>query len=358
MERKLDLLQLLLVCDRSNNRKTVARPAFDALLNRTPRVLKEILIFGGDKQDEAEFVVPQPNTDIYGYDPQTNNLTMKPYKLPDECVFRLPIYSTTGSFLTQSGIACLADSRFVQIMGYIFRPDAERKFEMLPPDITINYAAREGASLVTLHDGRMLRLGGVTERWLIHQHPNMAMEGAMYDPSTDLWRPLPLSRPISFHACCVVLQDGRVLITGGTITTATRINVPQATCMIYDVRDSTFRDTGPMTHVRAYHAGCVLADGDVFICGGLTMNMPRDTSPDITAERYSIATGTWTRIDIEVLFRFHHHCILLPNGNVFIGGGVNDFSRIEIYNPRTNELVRDTRLPEMLRSLMCIPIYE
>lgn len=78
----------------------------------------------------------------------------------------------------------------------------------------------------------------------------------------------------------VVLQDGRVLITGGATVKGTTYaevlkpeNVMQVfnTAIIYDPNSNIFTTlTNGMNMPRAYHTMTLLSDGRVFICGGFT----------------------------------------------------------------------------------------
>lgn len=126
-----------------------------------------------------------------------------------------------------------------------------------------------------------------------------------------------------------LLQNGKVLITGGLNTSSNTVN----TAEIYDPPTGTFTPTGNMNSVRNSHTATLLPNGKVLIAGGSTY------SPTLgTAEIYDPTVGIFTPIGNMSDKRVFHTATLLPNGKVLIVGGYNDSiytTTAELYDPAT-----------------------
>src|ERR1700693_2047363 len=149
-----------------------------------------------------------------------------------------------------------------------------------------------------------------------------------------------------------LLQDGKVLITGGFNNTEVL-----ATAELFDPATGTFTPTGAMTTVRFSHTATLLADGKVLITGGsdnLAALAFHDSQPatlhakgeahaadgsissyDLaTAELYDPSTGTFTATGSMSEERSEHTATLLADGKVLVAGGTAD-NVAEIYDPAT-----------------------
>ena len=119
-----------------------------------------------------------------------------------------------------------------------------------------------------------------------------------------------------------LLNDGRVLITGGGSVTAE----------LYDPAAGKFFPTGKMEDARYGHTATLLADGRVLIAGGWDLT---------SAEIYDAATELFTPTGSLLEDQGGHTATLLPDGKVLIAGGERSAppwptaARAELYDPAT-----------------------
>jgi hypothetical protein len=126
-----------------------------------------------------------------------------------------------------------------------------------------------------------------------------------------------------------LLQDGRVLIAGGTTdgTHGAELFVPASS--------SFTATTGAMIHIRTGHCAALLQDGRVLIAGGDDGHGMFFT----TAEVYNPATQSFVATGSLNHARTAATATLLQNGKVLIVGGQDNagtlLSSAEIYDPTT-----------------------
>jgi Galactose oxidase, central domain len=121
-----------------------------------------------------------------------------------------------------------------------------------------------------------------------------------------------MTTPRAGHAA-TLLQDGRVLLTGGGTSSAE----------VYDPSTGTFSPTGSMHASRAFHTSTLLADGRVLIAGG--------ACGCSAAEVYDPSSGTFTLTGSMISPRAFASSVLLKNGKVLVAG--ND--SFELYDPKS-----------------------
>ncbi len=170
-----------------------------------------------------------------------------------------------------------------------------------------------------LQDGRVLVAGG----------SGATRKCRIYDPNTDAWTVSgDLIGSYSEHTA-TLLPDGRVLVVGGVH------NPNQAEFFDPAANGGTgaWTATGSASFDRKDHTATLLPSGKVLVVGSWT-------SPDRkTAEVYDPQTGTWSPVAAPLYDRTSHRAVLLPDGRVWIQGGLAQTGRdkAEIYDP-----VRDT----------------
>ena len=146
-----------------------------------------------------------------------------------------------------------------------------------------------------------------------------------------------------------LLQDGRVLITGGGAFTVPN-DSPRTirTAEVYDPVTKTVSWTGSLTTPRQMHSATLLPNGQVLVVAGLVPH-PYDASYTIesgTAELYDPATGQFVATGSLQTPRYFHEAQLLPNGQVLIVGGFRpDFGAVTTAEMPIPRRARSRRRP-------------
>lgn len=131
-----------------------------------------------------------------------------------------------------------------------------------------------------------------------------------------------------------VLQDGRVLITGGFRKGPDgSTQIYSHTAELFDPKSETFIVTGDLHLGRAGHTATLLTNGKVLIAGGFT-----DEGMTASAELYDPSTGTFSLAGAMSTARGDFTATLLPTGDVLIAGGnVKATGSAELFHPTTNQ---------------------
>ena len=126
----------------------------------------------------------------------------------------------------------------------------------------------ESTSAALLGDGRVLVLGTDVDTATTH--------AAIWDPSNGSWRSAEtLDKPRTEFAM-VSLQDGRVLVTGGLNDR----DQSYSSTFIFDPRTERWTKSGALSHARSSPAVAVLHDGRVLVAGGYYAVKPTGLGPD------------------------------------------------------------------------------
>lgn len=136
------------------------------------------------------------------------------------------------------------------------------------------------------------------------------------------------------YGSAVMYEAGKILYAGGNST-------PTNTAEIIDLNQASpqWAYTGSMQYARWNLNATVLPDGEVLVTGGVNGNRSDPSLAVYAAEMWNPATGLWTTMASDAVFRgYHSTALLLPDGRVIHsgggdGGGTPDNLNFQIYSP-------------------------
>ena len=221
---------------------------------------------------------------VNGSKPETLDANQTAWTLGDT------VPTVTGTMtLTNAGFCVLADGRVMVLGGmdnvtglvvsglhHAFDPSAAPGSQWTsvgaPPQALI------GQSLVTLRDGRVLRVGGTTTSPVVPGAPATAsLNASLWNPNTVSWTDIPNPVPgvgLGFLLSAILLKNGSVLVFGGftdgwfngqaAVNRATYVYTP-------DAGVGTWRRVGDLPQMAVEERNAVSAvlldDGRVFVAG-------------------------------------------------------------------------------------------
>lgn len=185
-----------------------------------------------------------------------------------------------------------------------FAPDTEA---FLP--IESLSRARSGHEAVSLQDGRVLILGGSSS--------TDEATAEIFDPANDTFTPTGSMHVARTECAAVVLENGNVLVTGGSSQIGTAL---VNTAEIYFPGTGTFRQLPPMSRARIGHSATLLNNGTVLIAGGQTVTIQGYVLTS-SAEIYHPVEETFAPTDSLRVARNQHTATLLHDGRVLLTGG-------------------------------------
>ncbi len=132
-----------------------------------------------------------------------------------------------------------------------------------------------------------------------------------------------------------LLDDGRVLVTGGSDDGGAAINRAE----VFNPVTRSWADVEPNIFARVEHAATLLQDGRVVVVGGASTTS--SCEPISAAEIYESRTGTWSLTrDIPIAFVHGPAAVRLADGRVLVSGGGTPCGSISrstaIFDPASN----------------------
>jgi hypothetical protein len=192
---------------------------------------------------------------------------------------------------------------------------------------------RYGHTATRLPDGRVLIAGGTDDRGIIEHAP----PGELFDPGTESFREIDPLQHARMNHRATLLDDGRVLLTGGSDGGAVLASE------IFDPATETFEVLGSLGQGRVRHSSTLLQDGRVLVVGGGGFDIGIANSALASAELFDPATNAFSPVDDLTTPREEHAAVQLENGPVLIAGGVNGYgqpSTTELFDPATGTFAR------------------
>ncbi|QBB69348.1 hypothetical protein ELE36_02580 [Pseudolysobacter antarcticus] len=262
---------------------------------------------------------------------------------------RAGVFLPTGAMAAQQDVATatLLPSGKVLIAGTSF-PPPYASAELYDPvlnqfGVTGNMiTARYGASAASLPDGRVLIVGGRPPGASSTPLPS----AELYDPSTGTFHATGMPLWPRFEATMTVLQNGDVLLAGGT----DGLGHVFASAEIYRVATGTFAATASMGFYRVYHAATLLPDGTVLVSGGwgVTTGATVGNGTGVvlsSAELFHPSSGNFSTLTaVMTTTRENHTSTLQHDGKLLLCGGEDDYAGAvpyaDIYDPVTQRFTR------------------
>ena len=169
--------------------------------------------------------------------------------------------------------------------------------------------ARAFQTITQLNDGRILTVGG-------HNGNNLA-SCETYDPQTGEWTATDSLNQYRYLHTATKLNDGRILVVGGTYYTNTRYNV--TSCEIFNPETNEWTETGSLNQARFFHSAVLLDNGRVMVTGGRYYSNGNVNLS--SCEIYNPGTGLWAATLPMNAARSSHAATLLADGRVIASGG-------------------------------------
>ncbi len=181
------------------------------------------------------------------------------------------------------------------------------------------HAPRDQATATLLPNGNVLVVGGTSD----NVNPVPLTSAEIYNPKTRKWTLTGSMNQARFGHEATLLQDGRVLVMGGTPDVENQLT----SCEIWDPATGQWTFTGAMNYGRRYSSAVTLPNGNVLEAGD-----------DVRSELYSVATGTWSLTKPEPDYIFGTPLVLLKDGTVLAPPSETDAhtGAGETYDPATN----------------------
>jgi hypothetical protein len=252
-------------------------------------------------------------------------------------------WTTTGAMSTSRGdfpAALLPDGQVLAAGGFTnsfgtntSASSASERFDpatgrWLPSPAFADGRGLQRASLMA--DGRVLMTGGM--------HPDLAVldSATVFDPATNAWSRVAAMPQAHANHSQVTLQDGRVLVIGGYETRADASSDGASTAIaLYSPTLNAWTVGASMPYYMANGTTTLLNDGSVLVAGGSSSYATRNV-----ALRYFPTTNRWRIAGSFTDGRRAQVAALLPDGKVLIAGGETDGSRTlssaALYDPAAN----------------------
>lgn len=274
-----------------------------------------VLITGGSGSTATSSGI-QNTTEIYN--PDTNNWQ------------RVGIMNVPRS----SHTATLLKNGKVIVIGGLYRSPnlATNSAELLNPSNPLNAWERKSPMPVILggHTATPVTIDGKEHIFVTggSNSTTLSNKTYLYDVENDSWSTGPTMNFTRYSHTATLLNDGRVLIAGGSNNAAE----------IWSPITNTFTLTPPMTYNRQRHTAELLNDGRIILIGGSGSHalLPGTGTAANTTEIYDPATNTWALDASMNTPRTDHASTKLDDGRIVVSGGTStngNTGSTEIYTP-------------------------
>ena len=165
--------------------------------------------------------------------------------------------------------------------------------------------------------------GGLNPATMVTSATNLT---GIYDPVAGAWVPSGNLKDTLMLHTATLLSSGKILVSGGVGGDDPSFH-GTSRAETFDPATKSWTLTGSMGTLRFSHTAILLQDGKVLVAGGTG---PGNTPipPLSSAELYDPTTGVWTPTGSLTKARTGHTATLLPNGRVLVVGGADNTAEI------------------------------
>jgi len=169
------------------------------------------------------------------------------------------------------------------------------------------------------------------------------------------WSPAGLLQMPRVGHAATLLEDARVLVTGGKTKNGAAEEVTTSSCEVYDPFTNAWTATAPMNEPRSGHEAVRLTDGSVLVVGGTG----GDGSQLTSAEVYDPERRQWSFVGPMSTPRSGMTISRLQDGRIMAaGGGLSSaqFGSVEIYDPAKRSWSRTGNLGKGIRKHVAVEL--
>ncbi len=226
------------------------------------------------------------------------------------------VWSPTASMTWPRYIATatrLVSGKVLVAGGYDISADYLQSVEIYDPSssppvwttATPMSSKRGNHTATLLPNGKVLLTGG----WSAPMVGGASAE--VYDPGTNFWAAVGSMSAVRIAHTATLLGNGKVLLAGGF-----NYGIPSSTyyssAELYDPAATTWGSVTSMSYARIAPTATLLNDGRVLVTGGDSLGT--------RTELYNPATDTWAAGPLMGVGRQYHTATLLGNGKVLVVG--------------------------------------
>ncbi|CAN5452902.1 kelch repeat-containing protein [soil metagenome] len=177
--------------------------------------------------------------------------------------------------------------------------------------------ARVDHTATLLQNGKVLIVGGSDTS----ENAFNVTSAEVYDPATNTWTSAGAINTAGVPHTATLLQSGKVLVVHG------------ATAELYDPSSNAWSNAGRLGEAHRGTA-TLLSNGKVLVAGGLAAG-----GYVAVAELYDPVTNAWSAAGTMLTARGEHSATRLANGKVLVAGGIGTSGSLgsaELYDPVSN----------------------
>ena len=195
--------------------------------------------------------------------------------------------------------------------------------------------ARSGQTATLLPDGDVLVAGGGCNAGHVCDAGSFLASlssAELYHPSTGTWSSAGRMHSGRQDGMAALLPNGNVLVAGGFSDCDDDFCEDTNSADLYNPTTGKWTSTGQLVSARERASMLVLGDGSVLLTGGTVLDPDTDVNhPLRLAELYDPSTGTWKATARMPVAHVGDSAALLPNGWVLVASGGTALS--QVYQP-------------------------